>query len=319
MSNKIEPPRLDELLKEKTTFVLGAGSSKPYGFPEWEELKPKFLSRCIDLDGTPEHESLGLQYWQHCLRDGEKKSVDTLAKEANDSARSGFQHLVGKILIEQENIDASSNNNDWIELLVKKLILLSETNSPANILPNLNVINLNYDRCFCHRFSNLFKSVYEAFPGTWERQANLPSYGTGYRYQIHPHGALGNIAYSFVEERSFGITASTFASFGTLPVVPYGNIEAYERAVASKKIQLMPVDVVGSDTWHGRAEIAYIKANSALSKSRNVIFIGVSELGYEQSHLSVPDSARCWSASKTPVADNITCVGHYAKEFIEML
>jgi len=105
---------LEKLLEDKTVFVLGAGSSKPYGFPLWDDLKKVILEKCDQLSDTSEYSELGLAYWESCLNKDDEKSVDTLAKEANDSSRKGFQTIVGRYLISCEASDLESNKSDWV-------------------------------------------------------------------------------------------------------------------------------------------------------------------------------------------------------------
>jgi len=310
-------PTLEKLLEDKTVFVLGAGSSKPYGFPLWDDLKKVILEKCDQLSDTSEYSELGLAYWESCLNKDDEKSVDTLAKEANDSSRKGFQTIVGRYLISCEASDLESNKSDWVEVFHTKVLDLCRDKSPSEILPNITIVNLNYDRCFCHRFSATVKALYEGFPGDWERQAQWPTYGTSFYHHIHPHGAIGTLPYAFMNPPLHGLNAFTFINPNSMNTVVYGDTDSYEKAMLGNQIHIMPVDVVGPDTWHNRSNISYVRANQALQQSRNVVFIGVSKDGYDQAHLSIPDPMDCFSINKEELGGRIISSKSYALSAVQ--
>ena len=75
------PIPLIELLESPTVFVLGAGASKPYGFPLWKELKAELL----DIFRNPAWPKIsagdGAAWWIKALEemDDDEDSVDKIA------------------------------------------------------------------------------------------------------------------------------------------------------------------------------------------------------------------------------------------------
>lgn len=313
------PIQMDALLREKTVFILGAGASKPYGFPLWCDLKSEMLGICDLLSDKPEYTDWGLEYWKSTLSTNTSKSVDTLAKEANDHSRTGFQILTGRILVEREKADVHSQKSDWIELFISKLATLCHQDGAGAVLPNLGFVNFNYDRCFAQRFSPFIGEIWNGFPGTWEREGVFPSYGTNWLEHIHPHGVVGGMTRNLEAGQHCGITASTFNNFAGPPALAYGDRDGFERLISQKQLGVMPVDVVGPETWHNRAQIAYVRAKSLLSSSKNVVFIGLSKTGWQQCHLELGQNQVAYSTGFDPISDSIECLKCHAKELVETL
>jgi len=307
------------LIKDKTVFILGAGASKPYGFPLWEELKDGMLRICSEYSGQKEYDEWGLDYWQTTLGSNTRKTVDTLAHEANDAARKGFQILTTRILLECEQADSISDRDDWIEVLGSEILASCDRLGAQTVLPNLSIINFNYDRCFAHRFSKFVKTIWDSFHGSWERDGAFPGYGVNFRYHIHPHGAVGGMLWQPEAGCFCAISASTFANFSNLANVPYGDVSSLSSQVNNGKLGVMPVDVVGQETWHNRGQIAYIRANNLLRDAKNVVVIGLSREGLAQCHLSMPETISGWSTGNEVISDQFNSTGCYAKEFAESL
>lgn len=326
------PPKLDELLREPTVFILGAGSSKPYGFPLWEDLKPEFLDLCETLKGK--YSPAGIDYWKQRLTELEgspgEPTIDELAQDAltylktpedRDAARWIFQVFVSIIIVRHERNDLGVlDKQDWIELFAKKLHKILENDKPEAILPNLQFINFNYDRCFASRFGASFvKPLYNSFPATWERQTQWPRFGTRFFTHIHPHGAISPLSFSPESDSYCTLSNRTPVHADSPRLVLYGDEGILPEIIDRYGLQIAPVDSIGPTTW--TMPCAYNQIKGIVDGASNIVIIGLSEDGWRQNHIDkcTLDGKRVFSTGKTRLAAKIFPTGEYALGMIKKM
>ena len=164
------------MIESNTVFVLGAGASKPYGFPTGNELLER-IENCETLNkmlklfkgrSTTEHFKLREHY--EALR---LKIADT-APESIDLLISRWPSLewIGKLSISTEILEAEKNSLEqfrerniehWYTQLFHKITdEVKDKNSLSLLRKNqISIITFNYDRSLEYRLRTLFESLLE--------------------------------------------------------------------------------------------------------------------------------------------------------------
>ena len=163
-----------------TLFILGAGASKPYGYPTGSELRRDIISNFYralfeiiksDPSLEPDEKSDLLRKAQDFVINFSKSSIESIDKFLALNPRFSF---IGKIAITlsvlsceqrsnfREEMIPSNNSEDWYTLLFNRMI--SPFSSPTDIrkFPENKIafITFNYDRSFDYF---LFDSFFNAF------------------------------------------------------------------------------------------------------------------------------------------------------------
>ncbi len=153
------------MITKKTVLILGAGASKPYGFPTGRELL-YIIRTALDPEG-----SSGLRVKLR-KQDIEDSQINDFHKELMNSDPSSVDAFleyrpeflpVGKLaitlsLIPFENHDTvfkrAPNEPSWYQYLFEKLYVPS---SKKLINDNQSIITFNYDRSIEHYFFTVLK------------------------------------------------------------------------------------------------------------------------------------------------------------------
>jgi hypothetical protein len=311
-------PQIEKLLQESTVFVLGAGASKPYGFPLWHELKKDFnflASPTIENKFGRE----AIDYWQDELSKERSRSVDEIAFAGTDNARRLFQFTVANRLLKNEVSEYSRTPVivDWIEVLASRLIEWLQKlpiKERIELCRNLHFVNLNYDRLFFHRFERAFASKVFVELREWELRKLRSEYGIVVPPVAHPHGIV-----AFCESQSgscpmLEVEAETF--LGGPAVVKYG-LPTDIRQLINHDFSFLAVNAF--EDGLGSGDGAYQLANTYMDHATNIIVIGVSTEGWRSSKLRKNISAKGWSTGCDNLQENIVQTRMFAKDFIETL
>ena len=316
------PLKIDELLQNRTVFVLGAGSSKDYNFPLWEELKPEFLKRIVNYQDTFGEEAV--QYWTDALNSDQGKSVDFLAHKALPAGQELFQFVIGDILLECENSDAQSKSERWIEIFCQKLLGLGLNSETSDLLQNLSFVNFNYDRCFDQRYLNNFiKPLWNSFPSKWTRLQSYQSLNgelAPFCSIPHPHGTLGAIGLFSKGAKVFANYSYTFHNPEEVVNLDYGDLQEFEKLKSNDDLKYLPVDAfLGQKEPYTLNNDSYRQATDRINTASNVIIIGMSNPGWSQQLIEKNSDATYWSTSMSAIADYVECLGMYAEDFVSNL
>jgi hypothetical protein len=171
----------------KTTLVLGAGASKPFGYPLGPELKDVFKQKLSDYEFRQSLNAIGYEHdlmsdLADCLNYGRCATIDELL-DAKKRFRQIGGIIIAKSLIEHEKIQGIFPAKDWLGAILDKLlpkILRSEE-------LNLSIVTLNYDRTVEFFFDRIAKvdGREEDEERTRSALKSIPI--------IHPHGCLGSL------------------------------------------------------------------------------------------------------------------------------
>ncbi len=246
------------MITEKTVLILGAGASKPYGFPTGRELlykvrtalEPKTTSdlrtRLVDqgIDGKDIHD------FYNELTYSDTSSVDEFLEYRPEFLPVG-KLAITLNLIPFENDDTlfkrALNEPSWYKYLFEKLYVPSLNKFINN---NLSIITFNYDRSLEHYLFTVLKgrsnksenecaTILEAIP------------------IIHVHGRLGALPW---QEKSGRLYSS----------VCFRNVKE-----VSEQIKVITKDIYPSSEF----EDAY---DYYLSLAERIIFLG---FGYHEANL----------------------------------
>jgi hypothetical protein len=307
--------RLETLVQQPLTIVLGAGASWDYGFPLWRDLRDRFLDEV-------DRKSPGAEYWMNALTDESRsmRTLDSLTVDADDDAAQTFVRTVSKILVKCEADDLAAHRDGWIELLAGDLLKVGKNpDAMASIFANLNVVTLNYDRSFAHRYGRSFlHRVPELLPRrSIARQAllsKLQRAGVRASTVTHCHGSLGTLAdvHDWQKFQEAGVNDSTFVKVNRSYVARYGDVA--DQVANAWQAPLLSVDDV-----HLGDNFAYAYANECLQASKNVVIIGLSRAGLEQSALSIPTDANVLCSGDEPIVETAQIIGRTAVDVVQHL
>ena len=229
-------------------LVLGAGASRPFGFPLGFELKRLIIDKITGKKNTTplvnqEFSETLISSFGDALRFGTHTTVDTfLEKKTNFRDLGSF--FIADTIMPLERDDQLFPGKDWYGDLFKTLEFEKEDPDTSA----LSVVTLNYDRSFEH----FLKMNIE-----YNCQHKRVEYAHVKREKIkvvHAHGSLGpysDISYGFKDD--------------------YNN--ALRRAAKSIKIM--------SD--HLDESPDFQEAQTVISQAKHIIFLG---FGYHMSTLS---------------------------------
>ena len=137
------------MIETPTVLVLGAGASKPYGFPSGRELllevsgeTPALSNLSVQLQGYGFGAQL-VQNFQHELGDSRLPSIDAFLENRPEYVEVG-KHAIALSLIPREdpNLLRHGSEERWYEYLFGKL------SGPREHFwwNNLSIVTFNYDR-----------------------------------------------------------------------------------------------------------------------------------------------------------------------------
>jgi len=230
------------ILDAPTVLVLGAGASKPHGFPLGAELKMAILSydeAVLKALREIGHEDAATKKFQEALGYSIHPTIDIFLEKKNNFREIGAYFIAGTIGRHEVHAKLFPSG-DWYGDLFAALDL----ENGERELPPISVVTLNYDRSLEHFLTKYidYNCPHDCIELAHRKRQSLPI--------IHAHGSLG--AYPDVE---YGKAS--------------GNTEALRKAADSIKIV--------SDRLEDSPD--FQKAQQALSNAQHIIFLG---FGYDK-------------------------------------
>jgi len=177
------------MIDDKTVLILGAGASKPYGFPLGGELRDDVIKISQDkvgfesikmLQGT-DFEIDFFDSFINNLSKSDFSSVDAFLENRANWVEVGKLSIAYKLILYERNLKLFPPNqpkDHWYETLWQKLKAPSWQKFKQN---QLNIITFNYDRSLEHYLSTILNNNYDVSKSTILK--SLPI--------IHVHGDLG--------------------------------------------------------------------------------------------------------------------------------
>lgn len=228
-------------------LVLGAGASKPYGFPLGKELRkeairPPDSDLPTALSGIHDALTMQLPEFQSKLRAARRTSIDAFLE-----ARPYYEKL-GKLVIayhllrsENENrLYAVKDDEDWYQYLIELMLTDGFDNFGRN---TLSIITYNYDRSLEYYMFHMLKEGYgQSDEACRDAMRAIPI--------LHPHGQLGLLPELHDEGR------------------PYeSQVDERRLRLAAQGIHIVHDESLDQDP-------VFTEARSLLSKADYVIFLG---------------------------------------------
>ncbi len=238
------------MIETPTVFVLGAGSSIPYGFPSGRKLKEQVVDanarihRERDLIRDSCFDTETHNWFCDALKTAKVLSVDAFLEHRPEFVEIG-KAVIAYHLCSCENessLFAPNIGDDWHELLFQRM-----TSSFEHFGKNrVSFITFNYDRSLEHV---LFTALMNLYGKSCEEVANqmrdIPI--------VHVHGQLGHLDWQN------GASEENVRHY-----TPY-NAWKYS-SIAAKGIRIISEDI--SDTPQFR------KAHELLSEAKFIYFLG---------------------------------------------
>lgn len=197
------------MIDKQTVFILGSGSSSPYGFPTDTELRERII-KDFEYDypllhynnDSPKYASFEKNKRKVLARDFVERLIKTRGVATIDefiSINKKKYKSIGKIsiqhyLLEYENICFPNIEHnmvtDWFEIVLRKLLqeCIAQNNPQSLHVDNITFLTFNYDRLieslFIKTFINLFRDVL--------KEKEIKGQIDDFTYRIiHLYGSLG--------------------------------------------------------------------------------------------------------------------------------
>ncbi|SEK25655.1 hypothetical protein [Pacificibacter marinus] len=314
---------LTELLDDApVTLVLGAGASKDYGLPDWNELKTHIIDEAREKPLSLNISDGVFDIIIQALEEAGDKTLDNVAGSLGRqldgfAARCGLQKLIAYCLIDAEKSCLEKNELGWIELFcseLQKYLRSASDQTPERKydkrlqnLKNLNVVSLNYDRVFLYNFfyaaSHTLNNNNQSFREriTLERSPPYVYFGL-----CQPHGVLGTLPK--LSTPLAKVTSSNLKFFGgkssnigfqwlpysplssrslAVTALPFGETAAFLKLCEANSIDdHIDLNIAAVDDFDDEVDSRnYVHSNQQI-KSSHVVCIGLSDLGFNQSQLN---------------------------------
>jgi hypothetical protein len=248
------------MFEKKTVFVLGAGASKPYGFPTGQELLVNLRTRSrINLrqltgDTVTEDEAANLG---RALRSTMLPSIDMLLEHRPDLRQIGKRVMGIRLLqkekdfLEQKLSEAEAwAGNDWMAWVYQHMV--QDAKSVEEFAANpVTFVTFNYDRLIEYRFVASLKHQFNlSGDDCWTQLKRLKF--------IHLYGSLGPI--DPVDE------TKSVLEFGLGKTKLDGSITATIAPQIADSIKIIHDSVAGSEE--------FAQASAAIAKADQLVFLG---------------------------------------------
>jgi hypothetical protein len=291
---------------QNTAIILGAGSSKDYGYPLWGALKEQMIALNIgeyleQISGLTaqdisDHKDAHAEFLQ-LQEQNPDYTLDRIVYEidkpkAKHISPTGHYiiNIAGHLLA---SIEIQNNHIGWVSEMQAILVEYLATNykndsSGGNPLSEIVVISLNYDRVFeyfiADRFFEHLVNDYRYEPSNLAESITLAK-NTRLRI-LKPHGYIcglsnNNSSKSAGMNLDLGISDHSTTGIrypGNDSVIPYADKRLLNKDTFLRMGRHMYV-------VDERGESDYIQANKALKMSDQVFCLGLSAEGICQSSL----------------------------------
>lgn len=246
------------MIKTKTTLVLGAGSSAPYGFPLGSQLRQEILNASSGvLHAEGQVSESDFENFKEAFRNSRLYSIDAFLAARPEMVEIGKMTIAGILLaFEQDTLSKlSANEQDWYDYLWNRLASGSKWDDLS--FDNLAVVTFNYDRSFEH-------FLLLAMMGTYGKSIEQAAEKLEQLQIVHVYGDIGS----------------------PLPQSPdyqiYGETVTYRR-VRDGAARLKVIPEARED------EPSLLRAQRMLLSSEAVCFLG---FGFDRTNMQRLDSRR---------------------------
>lgn len=150
------------MITEPTVLILGAGASKPYGFPLGGELKDTILERLANYMVRMTYLCSGfsneqVMEFEKILQISPYDTIDAILTFHPSIAKIG-KFAIAETLSACQKHDCIFPPKDWYHYLFRRLELENALVSP----PPLTILTFNYDNSFEYFFETIISEIYES-------------------------------------------------------------------------------------------------------------------------------------------------------------
>ena len=271
------------MIAEKTVLILGAGASKPFGFPTGTELKKQICLELLNSNGDIYNiiENLQVKQFVKDLKQSRFDSVDAFL-EAKPKYEIIGKQAIAAILLQKEaqNESLLLKSGDWYQSLFN--ILTKDCKSFDSIRDNkITILTYNYDRTLEYYLFTKLSSLDKTDQEIKDVLENLNI--------IHLHGSLGKLPWQGGEYQ-FNYTKFKFK--GNINNRAYRDAIADQQdtAIAIKRTKLFTVHKAAMDANEIKiiyevelnGNLQFQNAIQALREAENVYFFG---FGFSKTNL----------------------------------
>lgn len=217
------------MIKDKTVFILGAGASRPYGYPTGGELREKI---CKDFTNAHSLFKPGEPYWDARLdlagqftkrffEAGANTSIDLFLARLNPTDKDKFTEIV-KTAISffilkaecdskfDENMEREKREQDWYAPLLSKMISTLITHDIYERIEDnaVTFITFNYDRSLEYYIHRCFTSTFPDAPKEY-----LQKIGSEILKIHHVYGKIANLPWQSMAGDSLPYRQHNFTGY----------------------------------------------------------------------------------------------------------
>ncbi|MFN0133647.1 MAG: hypothetical protein ACKVW3_14105 [Phycisphaerales bacterium] len=264
----------------KTTFIIGAGCSIPFGFPSADELHWKIIDllenaqRRHELAEAVEREESFVNEFRFALQHANCFSIDRFIEGCPEFLNIGKAAIASVLLpreIELQLVSRESAPEHWLRYIWDKM----QTGKLVDVAKNqVSFVVFNYDRSIEHYLVRAMSAIY--------RDSNLNCARVLSTVPIiHIYGSLG---------RYPGLAGALESD---LEVSYSGDCSAEQVRRAMKCITLAP------ESQAPQAQ-SFADARTAIARSNRVVFLG---FGYGRANVERLGNTEFWQdvRSRTPI------------------
>ena len=304
---------------KNTVLILGAGASVDYGYPLWGPLRQQmldldigdFLSTEVELNGTQitEHKEAYEEFRSFAISnptytlDRIIYSIDQPKDKHHEPTGHLIINIAGLLLAK---VELEKKDGGWVtkfqNVLIEHLVTKDDSNkSDQNLLSNLTVVSLNYDRVFEHFISHDFYKKMVDHPSydqqhagtatTFSRRNQLEVFKPhGYICQLESQNSVSNVGMN-QDLVLMNTTAKGTRHPGNDILVAYGDPRiAAQQAFLRMGRHMYVVEERGVDY--------YQRPNKFLSEAEIVFCLGLSDAGISQSSFDFENVKKIYLSNK---------------------
>lgn len=242
------------MITKKTVLIIGAGASKPYGYPTGLELKYAILTYLESAESREQllnifgFENIFVAEFLEAFRLSGRNSIDQFLEFRPEYMEIG-KAVITMVLKEHEDLKSLFNSEDWYSILYNNALLSPFESFHEN---QLSVITFNYDRSLeTFLFTALKNSFNKTDEEIYTKLKQIPI--------LHIHGQMGFLPWENRETSR-----------------PYENTtDAESIKESSSKIKIIHEAEIETDQ-------TLKDACKLLSEAGRVIFLG---FGYNETNL----------------------------------
>jgi len=242
------------MITKKTVLIIGAGASKPYGYPTGLELKNSILTYLESAKAREQllhifgFEDIFVTEFLEAFRLSGRNSIDQFLEY-----RPGYMEIgkavITMVLKEHEDLRSLFNSDDWYSILYNNALSSPFESFHEN---QLSIITFNYDRSLeTFLFTALKNSFNKTDEEIYDKLKQIPI--------LHIHGQMGFLPWENKKTSR-----------------PYENtIDAESIKESSSKIKIIHEAEIETDQ-------TLKDAHNLLNEAGKVIFLG---FGYNETNL----------------------------------